>query len=88
MDSERDALVKEDSTRSTTGSVEEASQVVTELREALVRAGIVLPSLGLDAVTLASDSPRPLIELGRCTAETARRLAAVVLPPGEEGSRS
>ncbi|MEU6877121.1 hypothetical protein [Streptomyces sp. NPDC046712] len=87
MDSERDALVKEHSTRSTTGSVEEASEAVTELREALVRAGIVLPSLGLDAVTLASDKPRPLIELGRCTVETARRLAAAVLP-GEEGGRS
>ncbi|MFB7375577.1 hypothetical protein ACFC0D_37785 [Streptomyces sp. NPDC056222] len=58
-----------------------------ELRDALARVGIVLPSLGLDVLTLASDPPRPLIELGRCTVETARRLAAVV-PPGEEGGRS
>lgn len=87
MDSEKDALVKEHDMRSIKGSVEEASEAVAELREALVRAGIVLPSLGLDAVTLASDNPRPLIELGRCTVETARRLAAAVLP-GEEGGRS
>ncbi|MFD9032181.1 hypothetical protein ACFVZW_13700 [Streptomyces sp. NPDC059567] len=58
-----------------------------ELRDALARVGIVLPSLGLDVLTLAADPPRPLIELGRCTVETARRLAAVVLP-GEEGGRS
>lgn len=89
MDSERDALVKEQGTRSITGAVEEASETVAELREALVRAGIVLPSLGLDAVTLAADSPSrpPLIELGRCTVETARLLAGAVLPSGEEGSR-
>ncbi|WP_137989400.1 hypothetical protein [Streptomyces vilmorinianum] len=74
--------------RSTTGSIEEVSEAVTELREALVRAGIVLPSLGLDVVTLAAGDPcRPLIELGRCTVETARLLAAAVLP-GEEGGRS
>ncbi|MFF7181391.1 hypothetical protein [Streptomyces sp. NPDC008121] len=56
-----------------------------ELRDALAGAGIILPSLGLDAVTLSADPPRPLIELGRCTVETARRLAAV-LP--REGGRS
>lgn len=82
-------MVKEQHTRSITGAVEEASETVAELREALGRAGIVLPSLGLDVVTLAADSPsRPLIELGRCTVETARLLAGAVLPPGEEGGRS
>ncbi|MGW0117022.1 hypothetical protein [Streptomyces sp. NPDC003327] len=67
----------------TTGAIEAAGQAVTELREALARAGITLPSLGLDAVTLAADPPRPLVELGRCTVETARLLAGAVLP-GEE----
>ncbi|WP_251066032.1 hypothetical protein [Streptomyces sp. ISL-36] len=57
--------------------------MVRELRDALARAGIVLPSLGLDALTLAADPPRPLIELGRCTVETAGRLAVVL--PGERG---
>jgi hypothetical protein len=45
--------------------VEEAEDTVNELRAALLVAGITLPSLGLD----------PLVELGRCSVETARRLA-------------
>ncbi|MFG3345278.1 hypothetical protein ACGF1Z_09460 [Streptomyces sp. NPDC048018] len=82
MDSGRDTLVKEeDSMR----SAEEAREVVRELRDALGRAGITLPSLGLDAVTLASDPPRPLIELGRCTAATARLLAAALRNEGGHG---
>ncbi|WP_329125670.1 hypothetical protein [Streptomyces sp. NBC_01353] len=79
--------MKEEHERPTTGTVQEAQEVAGELREALARVGITLPSLGLDVLTLAADPPRPLIELGRCTVETARRLAAVVLP-GEEGGRS
>ncbi|MCX5390612.1 hypothetical protein ABZY68_07740 [Streptomyces sp. NPDC006482] len=72
--------------KTTTGALEAAQEAVTELREALARAGITLPSLGLDVVTLAADPPRPLVELGCCTAETARLIAAA-LSPGEE-SRS
>ncbi|MCT4352776.1 hypothetical protein M5362_06485 [Streptomyces sp. Je 1-79] len=67
-----------------TGAVHEAQEAVRELREALVRAGIVLPSLGLDVLTLAADPPRPLVELGRCTVETARLLTGAVLS-GERG---
>ncbi|MFF5424569.1 hypothetical protein ACFY62_04440 [Streptomyces sp. NPDC012793] len=63
-----------------------AQEVVTELREALARAGITLPSLGLDVVTLAAEPPRPLVELGCCTVETARLLAAAVLPGEEDRS--
>ncbi|MEV7790606.1 hypothetical protein [Streptomyces sp. NPDC087512] len=58
--------------------VEEAEAAVEELRAALVRAGIVLPSLGVDPVSLAREAPCPLVELGRCSVETARRLAAVL----------
>jgi hypothetical protein len=86
MDSERHTLVKEDIKRSTTGTVRVAQEVVTELREALARAGITLPSLGLDVVTLAAEPPRPLVELGCCTVETARLLAAAVLPGEEDRS--
>lgn len=64
--------------------VQDAEKAVAELRAALQRAGITLPSLGLDPVTCAAEPPWPLVELGRCTVETARRLAAV-LP--EEGGR-
>lgn len=49
-----------------------------ELRAELAKAGIILPSLGLDPVSLARKVPCPLVELGRCTVETARRLAAVL----------
>ncbi|WP_078969135.1 hypothetical protein [Streptomyces cyaneogriseus] len=58
--------------------VEEAEEVVEELRAALAKAGITLPSLGLDPVSLARLTPCPLVELGRCSVETARRLAAVL----------
>jgi hypothetical protein len=59
--------------------VEEAEEVVKELRAALAKAGISLPSLGLDPVSLAREAPCPLVELGRCSVETARRIAAAVV---------
>ncbi|MET9679448.1 hypothetical protein [Streptomyces coeruleorubidus] len=58
--------------------VEEAEDAVKELRAVLAKAGITLPSLGLDPVSLAREAPCPLVELGRCSVETARRLAAVL----------
>jgi hypothetical protein len=58
---------------------EEAEEVVKELRAALAKAGISLPSLGLDPVSLAREAPCPLVELGRCSVETARRIAAAVV---------
>ncbi|MFD3730045.1 hypothetical protein [Streptomyces sp. NPDC058632] len=58
--------------------VEEAEGVVKELRALLAKAGITLPSLGLDPVSLAREAPCPLVEPGRCSVETARRLAAAV----------
>ncbi|TDT41117.1 hypothetical protein EV562_102510 [Streptomyces sp. BK208] len=58
--------------------VEGAEDTVKELRAALAEAGITLPSLGLDPVSLAREAPCPLVELGRCSVETARRLAAVL----------
>lgn len=59
--------------------VEEAEEVVKELRAVLAKAGISLPSLGLDPVSLAREAPCPLVELGRCSVETARRIAAAVV---------
>jgi hypothetical protein len=58
--------------------VEEAEDTVKELRAALAKAGITLQSLGLDPVSLAREAPCPLVELGRCSVETAQRLAAVL----------
>jgi hypothetical protein len=58
--------------------VEEAEETVEELRSALAKAGIVLPSLGLDPVSVVREAPCPLVELGRCSVETAGRLAKVL----------
>ncbi|MGW3644914.1 hypothetical protein [Streptomyces sp. NPDC000878] len=58
--------------------VEEAEETVKELRTALENAGITLPTLRLDAASVAREVPRPLIELGRCNVETAARIAAAL----------
>jgi hypothetical protein len=58
--------------------VEEAEETVKELRAALETAGITLPTLRIEPVSIARDAPCPLVELGRCSVETARRLAAVL----------
>ncbi|CAL9296122.1 MULTISPECIES: hypothetical protein [unclassified Streptomyces] len=52
-----------------------AEETVERLREELLRAGVVLPSLRVDLVTVTSESPYPLVELGRCNLDTAARLA-------------
>ncbi|MGW8353829.1 hypothetical protein [Streptomyces wedmorensis] len=75
--------MKEDIEKTTTGAVGAAQEAVAELREALARAGIRLPSPGLDVATLAAEPPRPLVESGCRTVETDRLLAAAVLPREE-----
>ncbi|MGY1501023.1 hypothetical protein ACW4TU_31330 [Streptomyces sp. QTS52] len=65
-------------TAHSTGCVEEAEEIVKELRMALKNAGITLPSLRLDAASVAREAPCPLIELGRCNVETAARIAAAL----------
>jgi hypothetical protein len=64
-------------------AVVEAEYTVRELRTALARAGITLPSLGLDPLMIARDVPTPLVELGRCTPETAHRLVRALSPQAE-----
>ncbi|MFF4521467.1 hypothetical protein [Streptomyces bluensis] len=49
-----------------------------ELRQALARAGIVLPSLRIDPATLAREAPCPLVVLGGCSVTVAARLAAAL----------
>ncbi|MFD8543695.1 hypothetical protein [Streptomyces sp. NPDC059649] len=56
-------------------TIKDAEDARDELRVALKGAGVTLPSLTLDGVSLAGDFPRPLLDLGRCTPQTARRLA-------------
>lgn len=56
----------------------QAEGVTVELQAALRAAGITLPSLGVDPVSCASAHMAPLVELGRCNLDTARRLAGVL----------
>lgn len=53
-------------------------EVVESLRQALVGAGVVPPSLCVDPVTGASEEPFALVDLGRCNVRVAERLASVV----------
>ncbi|MGW2558378.1 hypothetical protein ACWCXB_03835 [Streptomyces sp. NPDC001514] len=55
-----------------------AEEVVAQLRGELVGSGVTLPSLRVDVVSLASEAPYPLIDLGCCNLDTALRLAAVL----------
>jgi hypothetical protein len=55
-----------------------AEEVVDRLRAGLGVASVTLPSLRVDVVSLASEAPYPLIDLGRCNLDTALRLAAVL----------
>ncbi|MEV4680959.1 hypothetical protein [Streptomyces kurssanovii] len=59
-------------------------EAVARLRDGLAAVSVTLPSLGVDVVSLASEAPYPLIELGRCNLDTALRLAAVLRGPGTD----
>lgn len=58
--------------------VAEAEETMKELRNALARAGITLPSLRINPTSLAREAPCPRIELGGCRVETAARLVAAL----------
>jgi hypothetical protein len=67
----------------------EADRALNQLRAALDACGITLPSLDLDAVTLAAihnggTDRRPLIELGRVNLETARKLTRALSGTGPQ----
>ncbi|MEV8317216.1 hypothetical protein AB0Q95_23915 [Streptomyces sp. NPDC059900] len=62
--------------------VRAVEDAVRQLRAALERAGVTLPSLRMDPLTAAADGALPLVELGRCNLDTALRLATVL-----EGAR-
>lgn len=55
-----------------------AEEVVAQLKAGLGVVAVTLPSLRVDVVSLASEAPYPLIDLGRCNLDTALRLAAVL----------
>jgi len=56
----------------------EAEAVRDDLAAALMDAGVTLPSLGLDAPSYVQYTAAPLIDLGRCNIDTARKIAAAL----------
>jgi len=60
------------------GRIRDAERARDGLRAALKGAGSTVPSPALYGVSLVGDFPRPLVDLGRCTPQRARRLAEVV----------
>ncbi|MFI2190237.1 hypothetical protein [Streptomyces sioyaensis] len=56
----------------------EAEAACGELAAVLKETGIVLPSLGIDPVTYGYETPRALVELGRCNVATTRKLIEVL----------
>ncbi|WP_328539132.1 hypothetical protein [Streptomyces sp. NBC_00344] len=59
-------------------SIRDAEAARDELRAALAAVDVLLPSLGLDPVSLASSYLPPLVDLGRCNPSVARQLAAAL----------
>ncbi|MFD1829092.1 MULTISPECIES: hypothetical protein [Streptomyces] len=63
-----------------------AEEAADALRKALRQAGVTLPSLRVDLVSYAGRAADPpLVELGRCTPDTARRLADALRTAGARG---
>ncbi|MEU4151754.1 hypothetical protein [Streptomyces sp. NPDC026659] len=59
-----------------------AEQALERLLTALEEAGVKLPSLRIDPVTGIYGDPNALIDLGRCNATVASRLADALAPQG------
>ncbi|MGP4004179.1 hypothetical protein [Streptomyces sp. 8N706] len=55
-----------------------AESACDQLRSALAGVGVKLPSLHVDLASCTGDSPRPLVDLGRCNVETAVTLATAL----------
>ncbi|MGW4032814.1 hypothetical protein ACWEFL_26520 [Streptomyces sp. NPDC004838] len=66
--------------------IRNAEEARDALAAALERAGIRLPSLGVDPYTYASAVPLPLVELGRCSPSVALALAAVIEQGTDRGA--
>lgn len=58
--------------------VEEAEEKVEELRRALAKARIILPSLGIDPAIIAREAPCPLVVWGGCSMEAGAHPAVAL----------
>jgi hypothetical protein len=74
-----DEMAPPATTRTALERIRDAEAARDELWAALHGAGITLPSLCVEPASYADEEPRPLVELGRCNVQTARRMAAVLL---------
>ncbi|QES36479.1 hypothetical protein DEJ48_26515 [Streptomyces venezuelae] len=70
--------MKADGKQHAVACIEQAEDTVKELRAALARVGITLPTLRMDPASIARETPCPRIELGGCSIDTSARLAAVL----------
>lgn len=58
--------------------IKDATAARDELAATLKAAGVTLPSLSLDAGSMAGPAPLCLIDLGRCNVMTVRALASAI----------
>lgn len=73
----RDAMHMHDQRQAAVRKLQDVETVHDELNAVLRERGIVLPSLRVDPLAYGDDDPKPLIDLGRCTPETARHMIEV-----------
>jgi predicted trehalose synthase len=64
--------------RAAAEKIKAAEDACEELRSVLTGFGVKLPSLHVDLASCTGDTPRPLLDLGRCTTETAVALTAAL----------
>ncbi|MEV0092358.1 hypothetical protein [Streptomyces sp. NPDC050738] len=67
--------------------VRAAEEAVEQLGAGLMAVGVALPSLRVDPVSFADRGGLPLVDLGRCTIDTALRLVAVLHGVGAGAAR-
>ncbi|WP_267242666.1 hypothetical protein [Streptomyces sp. PR69] len=72
------------SVRQTPDRLRAAEDAVAQLRDGLDGVAVTLPSLRVDLVSLAGDTPYLLVDLGRCRLDVALRLAAVLRERGRD----
>ena len=71
-------MTTQDKKRAAVERIKEAENARDELKAELHSLGVVLPSLDVECAAYGGESPRPLLELGRCNVHTARKLTAAL----------
>lgn len=71
-------MANKDKRQTAAETLKEAEAARDDLNTALRSAGIVLPSLTVEAAAYGDKTPQPLLELGRCNIQMARKLTAAL----------